>query len=239
MKRFILLTVFSFIFNSSVSQNYKVIYNFEQFAKNINLKTTIKSYLEGDGDMSIYEEDFQNSRSKGNEEDEMITLNKNPIFFKDLRDNIFCYSDQIRFKYFTIKDKINPIDWQLMDESKIILGYSCQKASCNFRGRQYYVFFTNEIPIQDGPWKLIGLPGLILEATSDDTYASFKITVEKLDFSQEGKSYTNVYRGKESITFQEFKSLYKNKYDESLFKVINQEGETRPMGKGFREYYIE
>lgn len=55
-------------------------------------------------------------------------------------------------------------DWNISDESKEILGYQCFKATADYRGRRWTAWFAPEIPIQDGPWKLCGLPGLILEA---------------------------------------------------------------------------
>ncbi len=54
--------------------------------------------------------------------------------------------------------------WEILDETKDIIGYECIKAVSADRGRRWTVWFTPEIPIQEGPWKLCGLPGLILEA---------------------------------------------------------------------------
>lgn len=54
--------------------------------------------------------------------------------------------------------------WEICDSVEIVLGFSCQMATANFRGRKWFAFFTTEIPVNDGPWKLCGLPGLILKA---------------------------------------------------------------------------
>ena len=53
--------------------------------------------------------------------------------------------------------------WNITGEADSILGFTCLKAETSFRGREWTAFFTPEIPIQEGPWKLYGLPGLILK----------------------------------------------------------------------------
>jgi len=54
--------------------------------------------------------------------------------------------------------------WELTDETATILSYPCRKATCSFKGRDYEAWFTTDIPRSEGPWKLQGLPGLILRA---------------------------------------------------------------------------
>lgn len=55
-------------------------------------------------------------------------------------------------------------EWEIMEGDSIICGYVCQRASTIFRGRTWKVWYAPELPYQDGPWKLCGLPGLILKA---------------------------------------------------------------------------
>lgn len=230
----ILLTNF-FVF----SQNYKISYNLEQTAKNIKLKTSIKTYLEGNGSFSLYEEDFENSRTNSNSENEVISINKNPILFKDIKTNKTYFKDHIRFKFFNIIDEGYSLNWVLENETKKILNYNCQKASCYFRGRKFDVYFSSEIPFNDGPWKLNGLPGLILEVYSDDDEATFHFIVEKVEINKEFDSLKNPYSEDKTISYSDFIKIYKEKYEESLHKIVNENGETRPMAKGFREYYID
>ena len=66
--------------------------------------------------------------------------------------------------------------WNLLDSTKIILNYPCQLAVSQYRGRIWYAWFTLSIPISDGPWKLHGLPGLILEAYDSNKDYSFTVT---------------------------------------------------------------
>ena len=55
-------------------------------------------------------------------------------------------------------------EWEIEPVRGTVAGYNCQKAKARFRGRDWSVWFTPEIPVSDGPWKLWGLPGLILKA---------------------------------------------------------------------------
>ena len=61
------------------------------------------------------------------------------------------------------------ISWQLLDSVADICGHKCKEALGTFRGRTYRVFYAEDIPVSFGPWKLSGLPGLILHAETDDS----------------------------------------------------------------------
>ena len=74
-------------------------------------------------------------------------------------------------------EEVNEVPvWQLLPDTMTIITYPCQKAICSFKGRDYEVWFTSEIPRSEGPWKLHGLPGLILKATDTQGHYSFECT---------------------------------------------------------------
>lgn len=75
--------------------------------------------------------------------------------------NFYVYEEQI------------PLKWQIVKGKTNILGYKCKKAVVKYAGRTWTAYYTEEIPSANGPWKLKGLPGLILSAESEDGVHKF------------------------------------------------------------------
>lgn len=55
-------------------------------------------------------------------------------------------------------------DWQLAEGDTTILNHPCGKAVCHYHGKMWTAYYATDIPISEGPWKLCGLPGLIMRA---------------------------------------------------------------------------
>lgn len=88
-------------------------------------------------------------------------------------DNKFYYYDKVGTEKFCYEEDIPQLNWKVGDSTKTILGYECFFASVDYHGRKWIAWFTPEIPVVAGAWKLQGLPGLILEATTADGLYSF------------------------------------------------------------------
>ena len=56
------------------------------------------------------------------------------------------------------------IVWTLTNDTLTVGGYLCQQATATHRGVAWTVCYTEEIPSSAGPWRLRGLPGLIIKA---------------------------------------------------------------------------
>jgi|GEM_PF-1679690 len=80
---------------------------------------------------------------------------------------------RIGFKNYHFSIPLPAINWKLSTDTKMILGYNCQKAVGDFGGRAFEAWFSPELPYAFGPWKLNGLPGLILAANDSKNELSF------------------------------------------------------------------
>jgi len=132
------------------------------FNKDNSLYVTRKDSLEGG---HIREQkSYRASSNRGF----TITVVTNPIgfqyYYKTKENTLF--SRDLGFDY--VKDNTIDIPWDITEETKMIGIYKVQKATAHFRGRDYTAWFTSQIPLPYGPWKLVGLPGLILEAYDTD-----------------------------------------------------------------------
>ncbi|PNP94704.1 hypothetical protein BFS16_07440 [Hoylesella timonensis] len=112
-------------------------------------------------------------------------------------------------------------NWQLDIEKKKILGYTCQKAKCSFRGRNYVAWFTSEIPISEGPYKFSGLPGLILQIHDETSQYDFTcIGIENTLGKETIKLWKWNYK---SISREKYLKFEKSIYHDPIF-YLNQAG---------------
>ncbi len=73
-----------------------------------------------------------------------------------------------------VNDTLQTIDWKIFKDTKRIGRFKCQRAEADVRGRHYVAWFTAEIPVSNGPWKLYGLPGMILDAHNSEKSVRFE-----------------------------------------------------------------
>lgn len=81
------------------------------------------------------------------------------------------------------REPVPQIEWTLHDSMRTIGPYLCQMATAHFRGRDWTAWFTRTIPVPLGPWKLIGLPGLVVEA--HDATGEVAFTAKSVRYGRE------------------------------------------------------
>lgn len=73
--------------------------------------------------------------------------------------------DRVLGNHYQCTEKVETPNWQIIPDSiATLIGYKCQLAKAYFKGRLWYAWYTEDIPLSEGPWKLYGLPGLVLRA---------------------------------------------------------------------------
>lgn len=115
-------------------------------------------------------------------------------------------------KQYLIQDTIRTIRWNETGLRKKIAEFNCIEAKGDFSGRTYTVWYTPEIAVPLGPWKLQGLPGLILEARDDEGAVYFSFTGLKLSGKPAISLTINDYVGK-GISKTEFNEIYSKEQD--------------------------
>ncbi len=184
----ITLLVNSLIAQEKIQTGIATYYNIVNNPNGISFTSTWKLYFDSNTSMYIKSKET-NPIHKPKEEirgattirtEIKILKSKKPSFyFSDLNKKELVFRETVSQELYTIKDSIETIPWKLHDEFKKVGIYQCQKATAPFRGREYTVWFTTEVPISYGPWKLRGLPGLIVEAT--DKTNKYKYEIAKIE----------------------------------------------------------
>ena len=136
--------------------------------------------------------------------------------YKDLSKKIFLREYKIYDIDFSIKDMLLNYKWKITNEVSEIKGFKCKKAISNIEKFEIVAWFCEEIPINDGPDRFSGLPGLILKI---DLGHFSTITIDKIKLIKE-QLEINIPKNKSAyLNLKEFK---KKEY-ETYQKKINED----------------
>jgi|GEM_PF-241418 len=100
----------------------------------------------------------------------------NPVVFKNYPDGKLTTIEMIYPEDYIYEENKEPQNWQLKDDTLRVCGYLCNKATLSRGGLKWTAWYTPEIAVSDGPWKLYGLPGLILKAVDSTATHLFEAT---------------------------------------------------------------
>ncbi|MDO1511373.1 GLPGLI family protein [Maribacter confluentis] len=119
---------------------------------------------------------------------------------------------------YILDEEIPNINWKIEKEFKNLNTLICQKATGYFRGRTYIVWFANDIPVPYGPWKLQGLPGLIVEATDDEGLILFRLS--KYITQNQGENI-QIPVGTKKMSLKEFVTKEKPEKQKEFFAYVS------------------
>jgi GLPGLI family protein len=143
------------------------------------------------------------------------------VIYKNFNQHIMLSEENAFREKVIVQDSLNLLTWKISKETKYISKLKCQKAEAFFRGRNYTAWFSTDVPVSHGPWKLHGLPGLILEAYDDKKQVQFQFDALYLT-SQPGIKIEPIIatENKKIVTFYTFKKLFQKNL-ENFVKMSN------------------
>lgn len=152
-------------------------------------KKTELAYLDTDGKKSFFYAENTLKRdsvmarmraTKTFDRSQMQNLRSNLLFTieKDLTNQTLVYKSRIGRDQYSYNET-PAFAWKILPETVKIGDYDTQKAETKYGGRTWYAWFTPQIPLQDGPYKFGGLPGLIVKAQDAKGDYSFDLMQTK------------------------------------------------------------
>ena len=170
----------------------------------------------------------------------MVTMSTGGgLLYKNTAQNLYLQETEIFGKPFLIKDKLEPREWEITNETKQIGDYVAQKAiyrdvresrtisfsstnddtedgetAVSMDTTNIEAWFTSQIPVSQGPDDYWGLPGLILELNDGTTsYVCTKVVLNP----EEGVEIKKPKKGK-TVTREEFRVEMDAKTQEMMKK---------------------
>ena len=86
----------------------------------------------------------------------------------------FFTKDKLAMNSYQFEEPMPVIRWKISRDTASFGRLHCQKATCHFKGRDYIAWFCPDLPVHTGPWKLNGLPGVIVDARDAKNEVIFK-----------------------------------------------------------------
>lgn len=234
------LFVMFFVFGSLFFAQTHRLYYLSQFKRYKTQQNYIKEMIVTDinkNSVKSYAEEFiiKDSINKNDKYGNMFFAS--PYFnernSRDLKTGITTnYESNLGNAFFyETKDKMN---WKIHLDKKEISGYTAQKATVTFEGRNWEAWYTEQINIPYGPYKFYGLPGLILEIKDDKEEYIFTFVQNKtLEKEYDTSGFLEKYYGKNpiKITLRNLHKLKMNYYLDPFKEFKAGKMENHHLGK--------
>ncbi len=112
--------------------------------------------------------------------------------------------------------------WQIEPQTDTIAGYVCQKATTFYAGRYYEAWFTNQIPVNNGPYKFQGLPGFITKVQDSEQDYIFELKIIQPIDNQ--YIYLHQVTPLHKLSKPKFKAVKKN-FEINMIDILAQNGQ--------------
>jgi len=159
--------------------------------------------------------------------------------YKNIKDSVFLQENELLGKNFLVNDKLKPLEWKMTGETKQIGQYTAFKATASKEASPFSfsprgprrnndqastdndtpeeiklveitAWYTMQIPVNQGPGKLWGLPGLILEVHEGNT----SILCTKIELNGDDAETIKMPSKGKKVSQDEYNKIAKEKMEE-------------------------
>lgn len=103
------------------------------------------------------------------------------VNFKNQEVNLFSYLNKEEIIKTTDLESLSKQKFEILDETKMILGYKCQKAQTSINSNTIEVYFTKDLNVKGGPSILGSDLGLVLEFTRNGNFEIKATQIQKVN----------------------------------------------------------
>ena len=188
-----------------IKVNYNLTLKLDEKLKNFPLETqnAIKQKMGGDQTYALHVEnqssfyflnqnlEFNSETEEKEESGKKTTTTHNYSFgysnyYKNFENKKIVEQKFFQNNTYLVERNLITFDWKINKEIIEISGYKCKTAHTTYNGNVIKAWFTEDIPVSNGPLIYDGLPGLILKIeTPDREISATKVEfVEKLEIKQ-------------------------------------------------------
>lgn len=216
MKSFLNL-FFIFIISLITAQNKEFIYEYQFVSdtannKNISKEMMILNIGKEKSSYYSYEKYISDSTLVADAKKGLMTMppNKpmiNEIIYKMPSNTKITFETRVSNSKYIVQQELI-LNWNLINEFDEILNYKVQKATTNYGGRKWTAWFAKDIPIQEGPYKFNGLPGLILKI--EDTTLSHRFQLKGIKNKKNSFEYPELknYSAQAEVDYSDYIKIY-------------------------------
>ena len=155
--------------------------------------------------LSLYKGNMGKSQNVGEVSGIQLTMETDDSkIYKNQIDNEFITEESIFDRKFLVMDTMKVFGWNLLNEDAEINGYKCKKAVTG----DTIVWYSPDVPVNNGPGIFWGLPGLIIKIQ----YLNTTITATKINWLEDVNLIIEKPEKGKKITRGKFDKLYEKKH---------------------------
>jgi GLPGLI family protein len=143
-----------------------------QFANSLPKERKSQKILRFNAESSLYEnktmDEDQTMQSESGGTVMIRMVEPDNKVYTDLTENKQIEKREFMTREFLIETALNPSEWKLTGNQKMVMNYPCQEAVKESKDGKTNAWFTPVIPVSAGPGVYNGLPGLVLAVDVND-----------------------------------------------------------------------